>query len=159
MQRPGVWGKVHDVPGADPSGTIGADLARRLEQETLIDLSTAVGRKGRSRPMPVWFLWDGSSFLIYSLGTAKRLDNIRRDPSVELSLEDPDSPGAKTVIHGTARIAEEEPSPDQHPTWLPKYHEKIVARPGRTPAAFAQQYSVPLRITPTRVEQRSPQRS
>jgi PPOX class probable F420-dependent enzyme len=137
---------------------IGPTIARRLGEETLINLRTMLDARRLTRATPVWFYWDGSTFLTYSDGKAKRLAHIRANPAVQLSLDDPDSTSPITVIHGTARIADElGPCYDQ-PGWLAKYREKILGRPGRTFQTFAAQYSVPLRITPTRVEQRGPER-
>jgi PPOX class probable F420-dependent enzyme len=40
-------------------------LESRLREEKVAWLTT-VGQNGRPYPAPVWFLWDGQAFLIYS---------------------------------------------------------------------------------------------
>ena len=49
----------------DPSTDFGARVERRLRDEIVIWLVT-VGPSGAPEPAPVWFLWDGQSFVVYS---------------------------------------------------------------------------------------------
>ena len=49
----------------DPSTAFGARARRRLDGELIGWLVTVNGR-GAPQPSPVWFLWDGESFLVYS---------------------------------------------------------------------------------------------
>ncbi len=70
----------------DPSTPFGERVARRLRDEPIIWL-TIVGADGTPQPNPVWFLWDGESFLIYSLKSAKRLGHIQRSAKVSLHFD------------------------------------------------------------------------
>lgn len=132
-----------------PSTPFGERVARRLREERLIWLTT-VGADGTPQPNPVWFLWDGSSFLIYSLPDAARLPHIRRNPRVALHLDGNGKGGDIIVVTGEARVSQDDPPADQLPPYVEKYQD-FIARGFGTPAAFAAKYSVALRITPTKV--------
>src|SRR5689334_16400370 len=69
----------------DPATPFGAQVARRLREEMVIWV-TAEAEDGTPQPNPVWFLWDGASFLIYCQRGAKRLEHIRRNPRVALNF-------------------------------------------------------------------------
>src|SRR5688572_18541946 len=43
----------------------GKRIEERLRDELIIWLTT-IDRKGTPQPRPVWFIWDGESFLIYT---------------------------------------------------------------------------------------------
>ena len=49
----------------DQTTPFGQRVARRLDEERIIWLTT-VSATGVPHPRPVWFWWDGESFLIYS---------------------------------------------------------------------------------------------
>jgi PPOX class probable F420-dependent enzyme len=133
-----------------PTSTpFGQRVARRLRDESVIWLTT-VSADGTPQPNPVWFLWDGTSLLIYSLATAARLAHIARNARVSLHFNSDDQGDDIIVITGEAHVAPGEPSAEQMPEYLRKY-SGAIAREFGTPASFAAQYSVPLRITPVKV--------
>ena len=70
----------------DLSTDFGKHVDRRLQEEWIIWLTT-VGEDGTPHPRPVWFLWDGETFLIYSRPDTHKLDHIARRPRVALSLD------------------------------------------------------------------------
>jgi PPOX class probable F420-dependent enzyme len=132
----------------DPATPFGARVARRLREEMVIWL-TAVAADGTPQPNPVWFLWDGTSFLIYCRREAKRLEHTQRNPHVALHFNS-DGQGEDIVVFtGTARIATGEPPADQNPQYLEKYRDGIAELVG-TFQEFAA-HSVPVRVTPERV--------
>src|SRR5438445_12465416 len=56
----------------------------RLKKEAVVWLVTA-GRDRRPQAVPVWFLWDGRSFLIYAAAQpGTKVRHIRSNPYVEL---------------------------------------------------------------------------
>jgi PPOX class probable F420-dependent enzyme len=132
-----------------PSTPFGERVARRLRDDHLIWLTT-VGADGTPQPNPVWFLWDGETFLMYSLPDAARLAHIKRNHRVSLNLDGNGQGGDIIVIAGDALISPEDPPADQNATYSDKYKD-FIARGFQTPANFAEQYSVPIRITPTKV--------
>jgi PPOX class probable F420-dependent enzyme len=120
----------------------------RLERDKIAWL-TSVTANGQPQTFPVWFLWEAGEVLVYSSKKARRNANIGANPRVSVHLEaDPD--GADLVIvEGTARIDDATPSPDQHATYMAKYREWMVRDLGSV-EAFLAEYTVPIRITPTR---------
>ena len=134
------------MPLVDESTTFGARAARRLRDEKLGWLTT-VRADGTPVPVPVWFLWDGeASFLIYSRPGTAKLRNIERNPKVALSLDGDGQGGDIVVVLGEARVADGEPPADQVPDYVEKY-TRGFERNRWTPAEFAADYSVPVRVT------------
>jgi PPOX class probable F420-dependent enzyme len=133
----------------DTSTEFGARVARRLRDETVMWLTT-VRADGSPDPSPIWFHWDGESLLIYSQPNTPKLRNIERSPNVALNFDGDGKGGDIIVINGQARIAPDEPPAHQVHDYAAKYVEGF-RRIGMTPEQFSQAYSVPIRVTPTRV--------
>ena len=127
----------------DTGTEFGARAERRLREEIIAWLVT-VGADGTPQPVPVWFLWDGDSFLIYSQPGRPKLRSIERNPRVSLHLEGDGRGGDIVVVAGEARVSDEPPA-DSVPEYVAKYRERIEQL-GWTPASFAADYSVPLRV-------------
>jgi PPOX class probable F420-dependent enzyme len=134
----------------DTTTPLGKRIAERLQTEKAIWLTT-VSADGTPQPNPVWFLWDGSTLLVYSHNKAARLRNLRANPRVSLNFDTVNRGEADVnVITGSARIATEEPPVTECEPYLAKYAEAIVEI-GSEATKFAQVYSVALRITPEKV--------
>lgn len=133
----------------DPSTTFGARVAERLRTEQIIWIVT-VAADGTPQPNPVWFYWDGSEFLIYSLPNAARVSHIRRDPHVSLLFNS--SPGGNDVVvfNGVARLVSDAPSPDQVPAYVERYSDAL-RDDFENAEQFAKQYSLAIHVTPTKV--------
>jgi PPOX class probable F420-dependent enzyme len=132
----------------DPNTEFGARVQRRLKDEVVIWLTT-VRPDGTPEPSPVWFFWDGISFLIYSQPNRPKLRNIARDPRVALNF-DSNRGGNVVIFTGEARVAPDELPANQHADYLAKYRGDI-SRIGMNPDSFAQAYSVPIRVTPSKL--------
>ena len=99
--------------------------------------------------MPVWFLWDGESILVYSQPDTPKLRNIAANPRVALHLND-DGRGSDIVtVAGRAAVSDDPPA-DRVPAYIEKYRE-LIAENSWTPESFAADYRVPIRIVPRRV--------
>ena len=133
----------------DPSTPFGERVARRLRDEPIIWL-TLVGADGTPQPNPVWFIWEGESFLIYSLTSAKRLGHLERSAKASLHFDGDGAGGDIIVFTGEVEIRPEEPQADKNGPYVEKYKE-FIARSFQTPERFAALYSIPLRIRPTKV--------
>jgi PPOX class probable F420-dependent enzyme len=133
----------------DPATPFGAQVARRLREEMVIWF-TSEAADGTPQPNPVWFLWDGESFLVYCQRHAKRLEHIRHNPRVALNFNSNKQGEDFVVFTGTARIATGEPHADQNRAYLAKYQKGIEQVAGSV-QNFVAQYSVPVRVTPERV--------
>jgi PPOX class probable F420-dependent enzyme len=130
----------------DPRTPFGARVAEHLRDDIVAWLTTVSG-DGTPQPNPIWFLWDGESFLIYTLANAARLRNIARNPRVAFNFDGNRRGGDIVVITGTARLTPDEPPASQNPSYLAKYGSRID-REFHGPEAFSEEYSVPFRVTP-----------
>ena len=121
----------------------------RLRSETVIWLTT-VAADGQPQATPVWFLWDGDSFLIYSKPSSPKVPSIGSHPKVSLHLNaDPEGDDA-VILEADARLADDELPADRVPAYIEKYAEGIAGL-GWTNEQFAGDYSQPIRAVPTRV--------
>ena len=123
-------------------------ITARLDEE-LVAWMTTVTAGGRPQTSPIWYLRDGEELLVYSLESA-RARNVARNPNVSINLNS-DAYGSRVVtMEGTARIDETVPPASEHGRYLAKYRERIASY-GWTPESFSRDYSVPIRITITRI--------
>ena len=137
------------VLSIDTTTPFGERAQRRLRDERVAWLTTT-SDDGTPQPVPVWFLWDGSdSFLIYSKPGTAKLRNIAARPRVSLHLDGNGEGGDVVVILGSATVTDDPPA-DALPAYVEKY-AAFIARNGWTPASFAAEYTVPLRIAATRL--------
>jgi PPOX class probable F420-dependent enzyme len=130
----------------DTGSEFGGRAARRLKDELIYWLVTT-GADGAPQPSPVWALWDGETFLIYSKPDTPKLRNVRSRPRVALHLDGDGRGGDIVIVTGDARIEPEAPPTDRVPAYVEKYREGI-RRIGMTPESFARAYSVAVRVTP-----------
>ena len=125
-----------------------ARIDRMLRSETVVWLST-VSPDGAPHLVPIWFSWDGDTVLIASKPHAKKVANLRANPSVMLALGEPDDDFDVGMIQGIAELPDE-PAADLLPAaHLAKYRPQMAAI-GLTPEEFLETYSQVIRIRPTR---------
>ena len=133
----------------DTSNEFGARVERRLNEEQIIWLTT-VGPSGMPASVPVWFHWDGATILIYSRSQAPKVRRVKRHPKVQLNFDGDGRGGNIVRVEGEAVIDRESPPATGVAAFIEKYQAGIQ-RIGMTPESFAATYSVPLRVTPSRV--------
>ena len=134
----------------DTTTPLGTRIAERLQTEISIWLTT-VDPKGTPQPNPVWFLWDGSTVLVYSHNQAARLRNLRNNPRVSLHFDSSDDGDADVhILTGAAVFAPDEPPATENQPFMAKY-AKAIKKIGTEADEFARDYSVALRITPDKV--------
>jgi PPOX class probable F420-dependent enzyme len=121
----------------------------RLRSEPIIWLTT-VRADGQAQATPVWFLWDGETFLLYSQPDAQKVRNLAANPKVALHLDDDGSGGDVVTVEGTATVEPDTPRADRVDGYLAKYRAAIDAL-GYEPGPFARSYSTAIRVRPTRV--------
>ena len=115
----------------------------RLKKEIVIWLVTA-GRDRKPQAVPVWFLWDGTSFLIYAQPGIK-VRHVKTNPYVELHLNS-DFVGDDVVrVSGYATIPKSQPPAHREPSYVRKYRDQIEGL-GMTVEGFAEQYPYPIRV-------------
>jgi PPOX class probable F420-dependent enzyme len=120
----------------------------RLRQETIIWLTT-VDATAQPQSSPVWFLWDGSEFLIYGSADGKKTRNIQANPRVGLNLDGDGQGGGIVVIEGNARIEPDGPPAGAVAEFVAKYGQRIESY-GWSLEDFARDYPHVIRVTPTR---------
>ena len=132
----------------DPDDPKHARADEKLRHEIAAWLTT-VTPDGQPQSTPIWFLWDGSTFLIFSQPGRPKLANIAAEPKVSLHLVgDPEGEDVVT-IEGVAALDPASPPLDALPAYVEKYASSIAGL-GWTPASMAADYTVALRVTPTR---------
>ncbi len=132
----------------DTTTEAGARAEGWLRDEIMIWLTT-VRSAGQLQSVPVWFLWDGETFLVYSRPGQQKLKNIGRNARAGLHLNANDRGGDVVRAEGTAEVVQDIPPANEVGEYLEKYRESI-ARIGFDPDGFARAYSVALRVKPDR---------
>ena len=132
-----------------PESPFGERVERHLRDDVVAWLTT-VSADGTPQPNPIWFIWDGASFLIYSLRNAARLGHIARNPHVSLNFDGNGRGGDILVFTGIAHISPDDPPADKNAMYLAKYRTAIDGNFGG-PVAFSARYSTPIRFTPLKL--------
>jgi len=100
----------------------------RLLDVALVGELTVIGRAGRPVTHPLIPLYHaGKIYLHSSTLFSKKLEHIKRDPRVSLSLSDPVATKGNTdraTIQGTARLIEDDPHSDWQRLILQLWREK-----------------------------------
>ena len=126
----------------------GKHAEQRLRSDIIAWLTT-VGSNGRPYTVPVWFLWEGETILIFSRPQKQKVRNLRNNARVTLALDGSNEGGDVVVVEGTAELLND---PDVKVS-LPAYTEKygtLIQRNRWTPESMSADYSQAIRITPTK---------
>jgi PPOX class probable F420-dependent enzyme len=134
-------------PLLDTTTPTGKRVQSRLRKEVVIWLAT-VGSGGRPHAVPVWFWWDGESFLIYSV-PGQKVKDIEANPSVTLHLNTTPNGGDVVRVDGGARRLRRHPLAHKVPVYIRKY-AALIKGYGWTPESFSREYHVVLRVRPSR---------
>ena len=124
-----------------------AHIDQRLRSDLIIWLTT-VRPDGRPHTIPVWFLWDGSTVLVFSR-PGQKLRNLRHSPNVTIALDNSQNGRDVVLFDGVAEMLDK----SSVNTTLPEYVEKyghLIQRNGWTPESMSRTYDQPILITPTR---------
>ena len=125
------------------------DIQARLDDEIVVWMTT-VNASGQPQTSPVWFLVQGESIVVYSLGQTPRTRNIVANPKVSLNLNSTRSGGEVVIIEGIAEIVVDGPPAHEDEEYVTKY-ETAMQDLGMTPESFAADYPVRIHIQPTRL--------
>lgn len=124
-------------------------LLHRLHSEKMAWLTTVRG-DGMPLPTPVWFLWTGDHFLLFSEPDALKVRNIRRNPRVALNFNTDATGEIFAIFIGEAIIDPNPVSPAERAAYVEKYRSGL-AMIGVTPEEHAARWSAVIRFTPSRV--------
>jgi PPOX class probable F420-dependent enzyme len=127
-----------------------AAWARRHLEEDFVGWLTTVAPDGRVQTSAISFLWDGDSILVYSKPDTPKLRNIAAHPQVSFNLNSDPYADHILVIEGVAAVDETVPPADVHPAYAARYRGPL-AHWGMDEAETAREFSVPIRIAPTRI--------
>jgi len=125
-----------------------AHVEQRLREEAIIWFTT-VRADGCPHTVPVWFLWDGETFLIFSQPGNLKMRNVQRNPHITLALDGTKQGGDVVTVEGEAELLSE---PSRTMT-VPAYGEKyasLIKTMGADPERLVEDYSQPIRIKPTK---------
>jgi PPOX class probable F420-dependent enzyme len=132
------------VPVPVPS----AALDRRIRAESVVWLTT-VSSDGRPHLVPLWFRWEGQTFLLFTKPEARKVRNIRTNPAVMLALGDPAADFDVLLVEGVAEVLEL-PACDLVPDSFFHEYAAPMANVGLSRDDFLATYSLAIRIRPTR---------
>jgi len=128
---------------------LGQRTLQRIESEQVIWLTT-ISPSNIPQPRPVWFVWDGEAFTIYSTPQAKKLLHIAHNPNVALHFNTDAQGEDIQVILGQAQVDKNAPPPNLNQAYREKYHEGFLAL-GMDEVKYAAMFTAALRIVPTRL--------
>jgi PPOX class probable F420-dependent enzyme len=137
---------MNETPALDARAV--ARIDAMLRSESVVWVST-VSPDGSPHLVPIWFSWDGETVLIASKPGAKKVTNLRANPSVMLALGEPDDDFDVGMIQGVAELPAEPASALLPAAHLAKYRAQM-ATIGLTRDEFLRTYSQVIRIRPTR---------
>ncbi|HSS94132.1 MAG TPA: pyridoxamine 5'-phosphate oxidase family protein [Candidatus Dormibacteraeota bacterium] len=119
----------------------------RLKKEIIIWLATT-NPDGRPLVLPVWFLFENNTFLIYSL-LGQKARNVERNPLVALHLNATPDGSDVVRIAGKAQVLKRQPPAYRVPAYIRKY-APLIKSYGWTPEVFAANYKIPIRVRATK---------
>ncbi len=125
-----------------------AHIDHRLRAEPIIWLSTA-RPDGRPHLVPVWFLWDGQTILIFSEPGAQKVRNLRYSQQAVLALDTADEGEDVVIVEGDATLLAAGTVDSTLPAYVEKY-ARLMARIGTSPESMAARYTQAIQITPAR---------
>jgi PPOX class probable F420-dependent enzyme len=111
---------------------------------------TTVAADGRPQSSVISFLRDGATIFFYSQPDTPKLRNIARSPLVSFHLQSDSFGDHLLIIEGVAEVDPTIPPSDVHDAYRTKYREPL-AHWDMDEAKTAADFSVPVRIRPTRV--------
>lgn len=125
-----------------------AQAQAALRDDPVVWLSS-VQRDGRPHLAPVWFHWDGEQIVAFSKPNARKISNLRDHPRVMLAIGVPGLEFDVELIEATAELPDEAAS-DVMPEGFGAKYRELLRRGGLTVQRFAEVYSQPIVLRPTR---------
>ena len=133
---------------ADQTKPQNAHVEQRLREEPIVWFTT-VRPDGRPHTVPVWFLWDGETFLIFSQPGNVKIRNLQRNPHITLALDGTNQGGDVVTVEGEAELLSEPSRNILVPAFGEKYASMIKTM-GVDIDRLLEDYSQPIRIKPAK---------
>ena len=146
--RSAPGGAAMPMAPAGPAAPPSVALDSRIRAESIVWLTT-VSAGGRPHIVPIWFGWDGRTFLIFTKPGATKVRNIRSNPAVMLALGDPTADFDVLLVEGLAAVLDLATRDLAPAAFFNAYSDRMVAI-GLSRDAFEATYSLAIRIRPTR---------
>lgn len=124
-------------------------IERHLIEDQVLSLTT-VSPIGWPIPRPIWFFWDNSRILIYSLNTAVRLANIRENRRVSVHFNSNVDGQDAVEVAGIADIVSSAPLPSANPRYMAKYARDIEEATDFDLESVDRDFHTLIRIEPVR---------
>ncbi|HVB24303.1 MAG TPA: pyridoxamine 5'-phosphate oxidase family protein [Ktedonobacteraceae bacterium] len=125
-----------------------AHVNERLNNN-LITWLTTVRPDGRPHTVPVWFLWDGETILIFRAIKVK-VHELKQNPNVTLALDPSNNGNDIVVVEGTAELVDDVNIAATLPAFAQKY-DALLKEMGWTAESMAPNYPHAVRVTPRRI--------
>jgi PPOX class probable F420-dependent enzyme len=135
------------TPGPRPAVPPRA-VEARLRTSRVAWLSTT-SADGVPAIVPVWFLWDGGSFLVFSKPHARKARNMSANPRVMLAIGEPEDDFDVQLIEGRAELVDGAAGERMRAEVATKYRAWLDGI-GLGTDEFGATYAQAIRITPTR---------
>jgi PPOX class probable F420-dependent enzyme len=127
----------------------GKHAEQRLHSDIIAWLTT-VGSNGHPYTVPVWFLWEGETVLIFSQPKKQKVRNLRNNPYVTVALDGTNQGDDVVIVEGTAELLNDPNINSKLPAYAEKYGT-LLQDMGLTPESMAADYSQAIRVTPTKI--------
>lgn len=124
------------------------EAVRCLRDDPVVWLSSVQG-DGRPHVVPVWFHWDGERIVAFSKPNARKVQNLRDQPLVMLAVGSPGPEFDVELIEATAELPNQ-PAEHMMPEGFGDKYRDLLRRAGVSLQRFAQVYSQPIVLRPTR---------
>jgi PPOX class probable F420-dependent enzyme len=141
---------VDEGPLVEALRAADAAWAREHLEADVVAWLTTVAPDGRPQSSLISFLYEDGTILFYSRPDTPKLRNIGHSPKVSFNLQSDPYGDHYLVVEGTIAIDPSIRPSDRHPAYHAKYLEPH-AHWEMDVAEVAREFSVPLRITPTRI--------
>lgn len=129
------------------SNQVPNEVAARLDREQVIWLTTTK-EDGTPLPNPVWFLWDGTQFLVFTMPGSVKMRNMTRNPRVSLNLNSDSGGGDVAIFQVKAQVDDASLTDAERTAYLSKYEEGLKEI-GLTPEALMKTFR-PVRLSVTK---------
>lgn len=125
-----------------------AHVDERLRTDQIIWISST-RPDGRPHLVPVWFLWEDQTLLIFSKPDNQKIRNLRHNSNVMLALETVNDGSDVVLIEGQATLLDQPTIDLISAAYEEKYGAQIEAFQW-TRESMAAEYSQAIRVQPTR---------
>jgi PPOX class probable F420-dependent enzyme len=110
---------------------------------------SSVSNDGRPHLVPLWFVWDGEQIVAFSKPRARKIENLRTEPRAMLAVGTPGPDFDVELIEARAELPNA-PAAEVMPSGFAAKYRDLLARAGLTAEKFAEVYSQPIVLRPTR---------